>query len=194
MNRERNRPQRPPEDAFDDESILQDYLARLMTMQDQREDWLEEADLKAAAQDLGLSDADLERLDAATEAHRTRGRSFADRGLWDEAVEEYRQAATLNPFDAEATHELARAHLGRWHATGDALDRDAADRYAHRTLQLDPEHAGAYEVLQELKRRPSRTAGPTQAEVKTSQALLLGGMALAALLVLLAALFFLGVL
>ena len=186
MNRERNRPQHQPEESFDDESILQDYLARLMTMQDQRQDWLEEADLKMAAQDLGLSDDDLERLAATTEAHRTRGRSFADRGLWDEAVEEYRQAATLNPFDPSATHELAQAYLGRWHKTGNPLDHDTAERYAHRTLQLDPEHAASYEVLKELKRRPTRTGGPSQAEIRTSRGLLIGGMVLIVVLALMA--------
>ena len=183
MNRERNRPQRPTEDSFDDETILQDYLARLMTMQDQRQDWLEEADLKTAAQDLGLTDEDLERLSAATEAHRTRGRSFAERGLWDEAVEAYNQAATLNPFDAEAAHELARAYLGRWRVTGDAADHAAAERYAHRTLQLDPEHSASYEVLKELKRRPVRTGGPTRTEVNLSRTLV---VATAVVLVLLA--------
>ncbi len=190
MSRERNRPQHPPEESFDDESILQDYLTRLMTMQDQREDWLEEADLKTAAQDLGLSDADLERLAATTEAHRTRGRSFAERGLWDEAVEEYRQAATLNPFDASATHELTQAYLGRWHITGDTLDHTAAERYAHRTLQLDPEHAASYEVIKELKRQLTRTGGPSEAETRTSRGLLFGGMALIGVLIFLVLLFF----
>ena len=189
MNRERNRPQRLPEESFDDESILQDYLARLMTMQDQREDWLEEADLKTAAQDLGLSDDDLERLVTTTEAHRTRGRSFAERGLWDEAVVEYRQAATLNPFDAEATHELTQAYLGRWQTTGETLDHDAAERYAHRTLQLAPEHAASYEIIKELKRQLTTTGGPSQAEVRTSKGLLFGAMAMIAVLILLAVLF-----
>ena len=177
MNRERNRPQRPAEEHFDDETILQDYLTRLMTMQDQRQDWLEEADLKEAAQDLGLSEADLERLAATTDAHRTRGRSFTERGLWDEAVNEYQQAATLNPFDVDATHELARAYLGRWHVTGEEEDHAAAERYAHRTLQLDPEHSASYEVLQELKRRPVRTGGPTQAEKNLSKVLVTGTIA-----------------
>ena len=186
MNRERNRPQRPAEESFDDESILQDYLARLMTMQDQRQDWLEEADLKAAAQDLGLSEKDLERLDATTEAHRTRGRSFIERGLWDEAVDAYNQAATLNPFDAEAVHELARAYLGRWRFTGDQADHAAAERYAHRTLQLDPEHSASYEVLQELKRRPVRTGGPTRTEVNLSRTLVIATIAVVVILAMLA--------
>ena len=186
MNRERNRPQRPPEESFDDESILQDYLARLMTMQDQRQDWLEEADLKEAAQDLGLSEKDLERLDAATKAHRTRGRSFTERGLWDEALAAYNQAATLNPFDAEAVHELAHAYLGRWRVTGDAADQAAAERYAHRTLQLDPEHSASYEVLQELKRRRVRTGGPTRAEVNLSRTLVIATVVALVLLAMLA--------
>ena len=185
MNRERNRPQRPTEDSFDDENILQDYLVRLMTMQDQRQDWLEEADLKTAAQDLGLSDADLERLAAATEAHRTRGRSFTERGLWDEAVEAYSQAATLNPFDADAAHELARAYLGRWHVSGDEADHAAAERYTHRTLQLAPEHSASYEVLQELKRRPVRTGGPTRAEMNLSKTLVVGTVVVLVVLALL---------
>ncbi len=185
MNRERNRPQRPAEDTFDDESILQDYLTRLMTIQDQKEEWLEEADLKAAAQDLGLSEKDLERLAVSTEAHRTRGRSFAERGLWDEAVNEYQHAATLNPFDVGAMHELAHAYLGRWRVTGEDTDKAAAERYAHRTLQLDPEHSASYEVLQELKRRAVRTGGPTQAEKNLSKTLVTATIAVLIILALL---------
>ena len=188
MSRERNRPQqRPPDESFDDESILQDYLARLMTMQDQRqEEWLEEADLEAAAQDLGLSADDLQRLAATTEAHRTRGRSFAGRGLWAEAIEAHRQAAALSPFDANAAHELALAYLGRWRVDASEADRAEAERYAHRTLQLDPEHSGAYEVLQELKRRPVRTGGPSRAEVNLSRTLVIGAIVGLVLLALLA--------
>ncbi len=183
MERERNRPPRPADesfddDPFDDESILQGYLARLMTLQDERQTWLEEADLQTAARDLGLSDADLERLQAATEAHRQRGRSFVERRLWDEAIDAFRQASALRPFDAPLFHELAQAHLGRWRATGDEADRLAAERYAHRTLQLNPEHAASYEVLQELKRRPVRSAAPPAANVRLSMALLLGGVLL----------------
>lgn len=189
MNRERNRPQRPPDDGFDDESILQDYLAHLMTMQDQREDWLEEADLKSAAQDLGLSDQDLERLAATTEAHRTRGRSFAERNLWDEAVDAFRQAAMLSPFDPATVHELAAAYLGKWRVTGDEADRAAAKRYAHRTLQLDPEHQASYTLLQELKRRQVRSGGPSRTEVRTSKTLLLGAMVTVVLLLILLVLF-----
>ena len=51
--------------AFDDEKILQDYLARLLEMQDERDEWLSADDLHAAARDLGLSDEDLARVEAS---------------------------------------------------------------------------------------------------------------------------------
>ncbi|MFQ5569288.1 MAG: hypothetical protein ACE5G0_06410 [Rhodothermales bacterium] len=172
MSRERTRPHRPADDSFDDESILQGYIARLMTMQDEREDWLEETDLTQAARDLGLTNEDLARLETLTEAHQKRGSSFAARGLWDEAIEEYRQATALNPFDTDLVHALSRSYLGRWRTTGDALDREAAERYAHRALQLDPEHTASYEILQELKRRQVRTAAPSQAKANLSLTLL----------------------
>lgn len=198
MSRERHRPRPPSEDlgsddlsgaSFDDESILQGYLARLMTMQDQRESWLEEADLRTAAHDLGLSDEDLARLQATTEAHRERGHRFVERRLWDEAVAAFRQAAALSPFDAALALELAEAYLGRWQASGAETDRAAADRYAHRALELDTGQEGAYEVLRQLKRQPIRSEGPPAAKVRLSMillglAMLLGLLLIAALLIL----------
>ncbi len=188
MERARNRPAQPADDSFDDERILQGYISRLMTLQDERASWLEEADLKTAARDLGLSDADLERLQAATEAHRQRGRSFMQRRLWDEAIDAFRQATTLSPFDATLFHDVAQAHLGRWRVGGDEADRQAAERYVHRTLELDPEHAASYEILQELKRRPIRSGGPPPGKVRLSMTLLFG--ATVAVLALIAAVLF----
>lgn len=199
MSRERSRPRPPADDlgegsgaSFDDESILQDYLARLMTMQDQRESWLEAEDLRTAAHDLGLSDEDLARLQATTEAHRERGRRFVERRLWDEAVEAYRQAAALNPFDAALARELAEAYLARWQATGAEADRAAAERYAHRALELDTGQEAAYEVLRQLKRQPIRSQGPPRAQQRLSMTLLGLAMLLGVLLV--AALLFLVIL
>lgn len=181
MSAEQTRPPRrsSDDDTFEDEIILQGYIARLMTMQDQREEtWLEEADLEEAARDLGLSDADLQRIEAAAAAHKQRGERFLDRQLWGEAVDAFSQATTLRPFDATLMHALARAYLGRWRATGAPADREAADRYAHRTLELDPDHTASYEVLQELKRQRVSSAVPSASKVRLSMALLMGAILL----------------
>ena len=178
MSRERRRPQQSdesrPDETFDDEQILQGYLSRLMTLQDEREAWLEEADLDEAARDLGLSAEDLARLDATVAGHRQRGEQFLQRRLWDEAVDEFRKATALRPFDAELHHALARAYAGRWHASGADADRAAAERLARRTLELDADHRASYEILAELKRQRTASGGPSASSVRLSMALLMG--------------------
>ncbi len=114
--------------SFDDESILQDYIARLLSTQDERDEWLSEDDLKTVAHDLGLSDEDLARIEATTEAHRQRGQHFSQHGAWDDAVAEYRQAVVLDPFDVPLVHALAVAHASRWEETRDREDRESFDR------------------------------------------------------------------
>jgi cytochrome c-type biogenesis protein CcmH/NrfG len=177
MSQERSRPRRPEETtpestSFDDEAILQGYLARLMTMQDEQpKTWLEEEDLTSAARDLGLSDTDLVRIQDMVAGHKQRGRSFMERGLWDEAIDAFQQATTLDPFNADLFHDYAKAHLGRWRATGSEGDKRAAEQYAHRTLELDAEHTASYEILQELKRNPVRSGAPSAADQRTSKAL-----------------------
>ncbi|HMB90132.1 MAG TPA: hypothetical protein VKP65_04745, partial [Rhodothermales bacterium] len=85
--------------AFDDDQILEDYIARLLNVQDTRDALLDESDLQGAARDLGLSERDLARADAMAEAHRQRGKNFARHDAWDEAIAEFRQAMVLDPFD-----------------------------------------------------------------------------------------------
>lgn len=192
MSQERSRPRRPEETtpestSFDDEAILQGYLARLMTMQDEQpKTWLEEEDLTSAARDLGLSDTDLARIQDIVAGHKQRGRSFMERGLWDEAIDAFQQATTLDPFNADLFHDYAKAHLGRWRATGSEGDKRAAEQYAHRTLELDAEHTASYEILQELKRNPVRSGAPSAADQRASKALVFGTLlALAVLMAML---------
>lgn len=138
--------------AFDQEAILQQYIARLMDLQDARDDWLGEDDLEQTARDLGLSTRDLERARATVERHRERARRFSQHDAWDDAVAEYRQALVLAPLDAGLAYELAVAHASRYEATADAADHAAAERYARRAIDLDPELAPAYELLGVLKK------------------------------------------
>ena len=141
--------------AFDDDQILQDYIARLLSVQDTRDALLDEADLQAAARDLGLSERDLARADAIAEAHRQRGKNFARHDAWDEAIAEFRQAMVLDPFDVSLLHELAVAHASRYEETHDPEDRSAAYTYAQRCTQLDPNHAPSFALISALNKTAS---------------------------------------
>lgn len=142
--------------SFDEEHILQNYIARLLTMQDEREEWLESGDLESAALELGLSSTDLQKVSAVAVAHRQRGQNFAQHKAWDDAIGEYEQAVVLNPLDTSLLHELATAHKERWWATGQEPDKAAAERYSRRCIQLDPNFKASYELLRELERTPIR--------------------------------------
>ncbi len=146
---------------FDDEQILQDYIARLLTLQDQREDWIDAADLQAAARDLGLSDADLRRAEELAESHRQRGRNFSRHDAWDEAIAEFRQAMALDPFDVPLLHEMAVAHASRFEEAGAPEDRERAASYARRCIELEPDFQPAYELLAALKQAPAVAHTPS---------------------------------
>jgi len=195
MSRERPR-SRPPEespldDDFQDEEILQDYIARLLNMQDTRETFLEEADLETTARDMGLTDEDLAKIAASVAAHQQRAANFAKYNRWDPAIEEYRQAVALQPFNPELTLGLAAAHRGRWQKTGSAEDRAHAERYAQRTIDLDADNEAAFKLLSELDRVPIRatTGTPSSAEVRLSNTLLLAFMIALVVIILGAVLF-----
>lgn len=175
MSKQRQR--QPPSESpsFEDEALLQDYLTRLMNLQDERGPSLEEADLRNAAQEMGLSEDDMQRIQKAVVAHRTRGENYLEHRRWDDAVEEYEQAVALEPFDVDLAHGLARAYQARWLHAGDAEDRANAERYAKRALSLDAEHAASYTLLRELDRTPIRASTgqkiPSEADIRTSKAL-----------------------
>lgn len=160
---------------FEDERILQDYIARLLSMQDERDEWLGEDDLKAAARDLGLSDADLARIEATTEAHRQRGHRFSQHDAWDDAIAEYRKAVTLDPFDVSLVHALAVAYASRYEETGATADREEAERYARRCIELDPNHAPSYDLLTALK-QSAATTPTTPAAPKAAALVIAVGM------------------
>lgn len=162
--------------SFDDENILQDYITRLLAIQDERDEWLDENDLKTAARDLGLSDEDLARIDATAEAHRQRGQHFSRHDAWDDAIVEYRQAVALKPFDVSLVHALAVAHASRYEQTKNAEDREATDRYTRRCIELDPNHQPSYELLSALKQPVTTPVKPTAR--KPAVLAILTGMAL----------------
>ncbi|NBC16343.1 MAG: hypothetical protein GVY18_03395 [Bacteroidetes bacterium] len=164
---------------YEDELILQDYISRLLELQDERGTFLEEDDLKTTAQDLGLTEEEMQKVEAAVEAHEKRGANFAKYNRWDDAIDEYRQAVALAPFDKELALGLARAYQGRWQKLGRAADREEAARYARRAIDLDADYAEPFRLLEELDRQPIRattSSSTTPSKVVLSTILLAGGL------------------
>ncbi len=135
----------------DREHLLQQYIQRLLDVQDQQDDGLTEADLERIAADLGLDEADRAHVAELVEDHQQRGLTFAAHHHWDEAIQEYRQAVALRPLQVPLLHKLALAHQARWLARHDGTDREAALSYVKRCIRLDPQHQPSYTLLTALK-------------------------------------------
>ena len=140
------------------DDTIRRYLERALELADQRDDALQEADLAQIARELGLDDADLARIAAEVEDSLTRGRGFAERQMWSDAIRELRDAATLAPTRSEITLALAHALIER----GEAKDRTEAEQLARHVVATNPHHDQAYELLARLSQparpRADRTA------------------------------------
>ncbi|MEP7218032.1 MAG: hypothetical protein ABI876_03905 [Bacteroidota bacterium] len=99
------------------QEILQQYIGRVMALQNERRQSLELEDLRNIARELGMSEEDVTAADAAAQAHLERGMRHLQYRRWDDAVNELSDAVALNPVGVEGLHGLATAYKERWVAT-----------------------------------------------------------------------------
>src|SRR5690606_23204801 len=108
---------------------------------------LDEADLAEIARELGLTDADLDRVEQAITDHVDRGRGYAKHQMWDDAVREFEEASALAPSRSAIRLALAHALLERWAATQFDDDRQRSVELARHVLEHEPKNQQAYALL-----------------------------------------------
>ena len=161
---------------------LEVYIQKILDLQDQSDPaplTLEER--KALAFELGLSEADWERLEASFDDHVARGKTFARYQNWDDALAEFEQAYAVNPYAADLVYEMARAYAKRWMHQQSPVDRQKAEELTRRLLQLEPEHEEGARLLTDLR---TRTAPAGNKRALSILLLLLIGLALATVFIL----------
>ncbi|MEM7584101.1 MAG: hypothetical protein AAF560_12010 [Acidobacteriota bacterium] len=168
----------PPPMTDRDPTTLDAYIERVMTLRDERRSTPTDDERRQIALDLGLSEEDLAGVEQAADDHFVRGSGFLEHRRFDDAVTELGEAVALAPRRVERLHALSQAHLGRWQERRDVADRDRAEILARECLELDPQHAASFEVLNQLDTRsPRAVSRPTGSSRKT-----MAGLALLALL------------
>lgn len=173
----------------DDDALLARWLEQVGRMADEADE-ADERGYKAVALELGLTEADLSRVEAAVEDHLARGRNFMGHGRPADAVGELKEARALAPWRKDVAHALAEAHVARFHAEGDALDRHAAETLIRARLERDPDHQPSYTLLNRLDQTPgppakaARPPSPSTGSAARRRLLLVsvGGVALILLL------------
>ncbi|MDV3351039.1 hypothetical protein D0962_15555 [Leptolyngbyaceae cyanobacterium CCMR0082] len=153
--------------------IIEAYIQRLLAW----EKPVTHATLAAIAEEVGITDAELEAINNQAQAHLTRGRAYIEFGCVDDAVKELNQAANLDPLNLEVLHSLANVYNLRHNRTKDATDRQRSLLVARRCVELKPDDKEALVLISFLEHNPAK--GPKNASQWTRQkvALLAGGAA-----------------
>lgn len=137
----------------DNDQKLAAFLERIYAIRDNlNEAELTEASLKKIATEMGLSEADWEKLQVEFEAHHRRGRSFLQYSNWDDAIGEFEQALPLNPNHPDTLYGLALAHGRRYWEQKNIEDKNKALSYADSCLGVAPDYEAAIQLVSNLKR------------------------------------------
>lgn len=134
------------------------HLERVMALSEANEGQLDAEDRRAIALELGIDEAQLEAARSSAQDCFVRGRGYAARSMWTDAIAELEEALALDPERMEIVTALAQAHLRR--ATDEDEEEHAAhaERFARYALQQDPDDAEAFGVLEALRAHASRRA------------------------------------
>jgi len=137
----------------DDDELLASWIEQVGRMPDEAEG-PDERGYKAVALELGLTEADLARVEAAVEDHLARGRNYLAHGRPGDAVDELNEARALAPWRTDVAHSLAEGYVTRFRASGGVDDRSAAEALIRARLERDPDHQPSYTLLNRLDRPP----------------------------------------
>jgi tetratricopeptide (TPR) repeat protein len=72
----------------------------------------------------------------------SRGRTYLEKGKYDEAIKHFRRALEIDPKHADAWYNLGLCYSGKVPS-----EPDKAEECFNRTLEIDPKHKGAWSNL-----------------------------------------------
>ncbi|MEM1253159.1 MAG: hypothetical protein AAGI69_12045 [Cyanobacteria bacterium P01_H01_bin.21] len=129
-------------------SIIEAYIQRLLAWNKP----ITPAILKAIANEMGITQGELDAINLKVKAHLTRGRNFVEFGCLDNAIDELNQAKSLNPADLEVLRTLAEIHNLRYTEENSLADREYGLLIAQRCLELKPNDKEALALIKSLER------------------------------------------
>jgi tetratricopeptide (TPR) repeat protein len=133
--------------------LIKNYLLRVVAFKDSLLGNITNADLERIATDMGLSSADLQLLNATAENHLKRGDTYLNLQKWEDALNEYLQAHSLQPLNSQFTARLAHYYLEKYTKTKQKKDLYAAEQWAKQTLQISANHTESIQILQKVEQK-----------------------------------------
>lgn len=134
------------------QSEIDVFVSKLLEIQrHQSSSGLSREDRKELAMGIGVSEADWLEFENDFDGYIQRGHTFRQGGNDDDAITEYTAAFIIDPYHEELLSGLTRAHARRYRHQRQEADKEAAERYARRLLEINPKNQRAASIINELK-------------------------------------------
>src|SRR5690554_4230821 len=96
------------------DDTIRKYIDRALEVSHTSEHEVSADELAEIAREIGLTDADLARVDRAVEDGMTRGNNFLRQSMWDDAIRELDDVVALALTNARAKVALAECYVERY--------------------------------------------------------------------------------
>lgn len=133
------------------DNIIDNYIQRLSTLNQERPQVISQEELEALALDIGIAPDVLDRAHTLAQSSFEAGlRHQADQN-WAAAIAAFEQSVSLQPCDPESLYQLAAAHHSRYRATRNLADAERANALVQECLTHAPDHAAATTLRKALQ-------------------------------------------
>ena len=140
-------------------SVIEAYIKRLLEL----EHPVTQSDLEAIAQEVGITNGELEAINLQVQAHLNRSHNYVEFDNFDKAIDALTRARALDPINLEVLNTLANVHYLRYSQDSNLNDRQQAIQLARRCLELKPNDREALALIRAL----DDTTSPEQFSLQT---------------------------
>jgi len=107
-------------------------------------------DLLKIAQELGISDEEIQSAQRQSQAHFIRAQGYSTLCHWEDAIDELQEALAFNPFNLPMLHLLINCYLGKWKIKHNSQDEEQIRVRVKQCLEIQPDDQESLKLLAEL--------------------------------------------
>lgn len=151
------------------EKELNLFVDKILAIQKQSKNkLLTNNELKNIAEQIGISEGEWQAIQETFDNHLFKGKEFIKYKNFDDSVNEFKQAVAINPNSEEANYYLAFSYKNLWQKTNNLNDKNLANTYARRCLELNPKNTDAIKLISSLKTSPKKSFTVSKSSPKKS--------------------------
>lgn len=155
---------------MDEQQKIDAYIKQMMEIKARKEQEQVKSDLREISMELGMSEEDLQAIEAERKKLVILGKGFVQHQQADDAINALEKAYALNPDDAQTLSLLAQAYGVKFVQTNQQQFKKKSEEFAAQALLQNPEDQKALALLQSVRYQPKK-------EVQWGRVGVLGGLA-----------------